>query len=174
MKNWFLAARDRTKWRQVTTTFQPPSPKKKTIECATCQRSFSRPSDMVRHKCLAERQLPVDLQRGSLQCSVCQKWFRSKEGFAVHRCRAEPVVPESSCPSVQAIALSESLRSCCLHHCGTCNRCFRSKAGFHRHNCGRGKRATTTERTEYKHQCSLCSRRFRRQQDLTRHRRSCQ
>ena len=58
------------------------------VQCGECGRSFHRPGDMKRHKCVAERARPVEKQRGAVQCSVCRKWFRSKGGHAVHRCRS--------------------------------------------------------------------------------------
>ena len=54
--------------------------------CEVCCREFRRGSDKKRHKCLDERQKPVNGQRGAVQCHVCLKWFKSKGRLAVHRC----------------------------------------------------------------------------------------
>ena len=58
------------------------------VYCAVCERNFSQIGDLKRHKCLAERSLPVEEQQGATQCLVCHRWFRSKGGFAVHECSA--------------------------------------------------------------------------------------
>ena len=84
--NWFDCAQDRSAWREHVLVFQPPRAVEKSVLCSSCNRAFSRPQDRARHKCLAERQLPVHQQRGSAQCVSCCRWFRSKGGLAVHRC----------------------------------------------------------------------------------------
>ena len=56
------------------------------VVCEVCCRKFRRESDKKRHKCLDERQKPVNEQRGAVHCHVCLKWFKSKGGLAVHRC----------------------------------------------------------------------------------------
>ena len=55
------------------------------IYCAVCERTFSRIDDLKRHKCLAERSLPVEEQQGATQCLVCHRWFCSRGGFAIHK-----------------------------------------------------------------------------------------
>ena len=54
------------------------------IQCSICERSFSQSSDLKRHKCLAERSLPIELQHGAIQCS-CHRWFRSRGGLTIHK-----------------------------------------------------------------------------------------
>ena len=56
------------------------------VECEVCFRKFRRESDKKRHKCLSERNKPVNQQKGAAQCQSCRKWFRSKGGMAVHTC----------------------------------------------------------------------------------------
>ena len=165
--NWFDCAQDRSAWREQVLVFQPPRAVEKSVLCSSCNRAFSRPQDKARHKCLAERQLPVHQQRGSAQCVSCCRWFRSKGGLAVHRC--QPALPEHA-----DTALTASLASCCFQHCQRCNRCFKSRAGFNRHNCNRGKRLAAADRESLPLICMHCPKRFRRQQDLTRHQKSCQ
>ena len=57
------------------------------VQCEQCHRQFRREGDLKRHKCIAERQKPIDQQRGATQCPVCKRWFCSRGGKAVHRCR---------------------------------------------------------------------------------------
>ena len=40
------------------------------VYCAVCERTFSQIGDLKRHKCLAERSLPVEEQQGATQCLV--------------------------------------------------------------------------------------------------------
>ena len=56
------------------------------IQCIDCGRGFSRPGDLKRHKCLAERAKPVEEQSGAEQCEVCKRWFCSRRGLALHKC----------------------------------------------------------------------------------------
>ena len=39
------------------------------VQCIKDQRSFRRPGDLKRYKCLPERENPVHLQQGALQCA---------------------------------------------------------------------------------------------------------
>ena len=57
------------------------------VLCEGCGRSFRRPGDKARHKCIDERQKPVHEQRGAVQCSTCSPWFRSRGGWSKHRCK---------------------------------------------------------------------------------------
>ena len=54
------------------------------VQCIDCGRGFSRPGDLKRHKCLAERAKPVEEQSGAVQCEACKRWFRSRGGLALH------------------------------------------------------------------------------------------
>ena len=93
--DWFAVATDRTAWRNFINTPAEPGQPSPAIVCDICYRSFRRSCDMARHKCKAERQLPLQLQRGALQCPVCSKWFASKGGHAVHKCSlvdADPIL----------------------------------------------------------------------------------
>ena len=56
------------------------------IQCIDCGRGFSRPGDLKRHKCLAERAKPVEEQSCAVECEVCKRWFRSRGGLALHKC----------------------------------------------------------------------------------------
>ena len=164
---WFILAQDRQQWREVRVAPQSSSTMPKSVHCAVCDRNFSRVSDRTRHKCTTQRQLPIQLQRGSVQCQNCQRWYRSKGGYSVHRCQ-----PVTSSPT-PTVSLSVPLSACCQQHCPTCQRCFRSAAGFKRHNCNRGARPSAAERAALPLSCPRCKRNFRRQQDLARHSRSC-
>ncbi len=54
--------------------------------CEVCSRTFSRVSDRERHKCLAERQKPVNEQQsGSALCQQFKRWFHSRGGLAVRQ-----------------------------------------------------------------------------------------
>ena len=44
------------------------------VVCGGCGRTFSRPGDLKRHKCMMERAKPVEVQTDTVQCVVCQKW----------------------------------------------------------------------------------------------------
>lgn len=68
---------------------------RQTIECRDCGRRFSRPSDMKRHECVAERAKLAC--RGAVQCDVCHKWLLSKGGLTVHKCTT------NLCPDVLVI-----------------------------------------------------------------------
>ena len=101
---WCTKANSRSEWRtlchsvqdtpntapQPGATAQPPTTQRGVV-CEACHRHFRRESDRKRHKCVDERQKPVQEQRGAVQCSVCSRWLRSKGGLAVHRC----IRPES-------------------------------------------------------------------------------
>ena len=56
------------------------------VQCSECGRTFSRPGDLKRHKCRAEREKPVQEQWKAVQCERCNRWFRSRGGLAVHKC----------------------------------------------------------------------------------------
>ena len=57
----------------------------KQIVCRVCGRAFRRHGDLKRHKCLSEREKPVEEQQGAAQCAVCRRWFQSAGGLAVHK-----------------------------------------------------------------------------------------
>lgn len=54
------------------------------VVCNVCGRTFRRPGDLKRHKCVQERQKPVQDQRGAVQCVLCNRWLRSAGGLALH------------------------------------------------------------------------------------------
>ena len=172
IQDWFARASDRPAWRNLvsSTVANPPIPELPSITCQTCDRTFRRPSDIARHKCSAQRRLPVSQQAGARLCSRCQRWFRSPGGLAVHNCLQ--VVPTQPLPLAPA-SPAPLATTCCSFHCPVCNRCFRSRPGFARHNCNRGVRMTSAQRVACSYSCNLCSRRFSRHQDLTRHQNFC-
>ena len=139
------------------------------LNCGLCNRSFRRAGDHARHKCLAERQLPIPQQSGSVQCERCLRWFRSKGGYSVHRCVDSLVVPQSTPQPTPDVSTAPA---CCCKHCQVCNRCFKSVAGYRRHNFSRGKRVTANDRQQFDFPC-VCGSNFRRHQDLTRHAAHC-
>ena len=47
------------------------------IVSRVCGRAFRRQGDLKRHKCLSEREKPVEEQQGAAQCAVCRRCFRS-------------------------------------------------------------------------------------------------
>ncbi len=165
---WYQNAQDRTRWKQVSRSLPIPQAAFCGVFCDLCSRSFKSKSGFARHKCRAERELPVEDQCGARTCRECQRWFRSAGGLRVHKCikicRKTPLKDHSRS--------ADSHLACCQFHCSDCRRCFKSRPGFNRHNCKRGKsqRPTSSERDGFQHQCRSCERRFRRQSDLNRHR----
>ena len=162
--NWYTLASNRLEWRVLTSApvaADLPSP---SISCDTCHRVFRRPGDLARHKCLAERRLPVDQQSGAVQCSSCSRWFRSKGGLAVHHCSSASSSSSTARPSGSSTG---------SQRCENCLRTFRSVAGLRRHRCGPPQRPDCSARALFVYECTNCSRRFRRAQDLNRHAASC-
>ena len=94
---WYKeATRSRTGWRakcklgmerQADTQVAQLLAAAREIKCEVCSRKFRRESDRKRHKCLKERSLPVNEQRGAAQCQSYNRSFRSRDGLAVHTCR---------------------------------------------------------------------------------------
>ena len=160
--DWFAVATDRTAWRNFINTPAEPGQPSPAIVCDICYRSFRRSCDMARHKCKAERQLPLHLQRGALQCPVCSRWFASKGGLAVHKCSLVDADPITPLPPTITVAASGRLV------CQQCQRHFTS-SGFKRHNCNRGQRPSRQQRDGFPYQCLSCPEKFRRPQDLARH-----
>ena len=161
VNSWYTTAQARVKWRVICHSLPDPPPTSSAVQCTVCLRSFKSQSGLSRHKCRAERELPVNQQPGARQCSRCERWFRSAGGLAVHKC----VQQETPCVSRTATTGLQ----CCLLHCATCSRCFRSKSGFTRHNCHRGRRRTSDDPAVFEHCCPTCDRQFRRSSDLKRH-----
>jgi len=54
--------------RGPRSTDQATQTRERNIQCQQCSRCFSRPGDVARHKCIAERSKPVQEQRGATQC----------------------------------------------------------------------------------------------------------
>ncbi len=172
LDSWYtLANSSRSAWRTCCRQQIPVPIPSVPVVCDGCQRSFSRPSDKQRHKCLPERRKPVELQAGAIQCQNCFRWFLSTGGLAVHKCHIPNSETSTGCLRLTACA-EPVAASCCTAHCSSCNRCFKSTSGFHRHNCQRGKRSTIADRDSFPFQCS-CDRKFRRYQDLARHQQFC-
>ena len=165
--DWFERSQDRPAWREVCHTLPTPAPPT-SFPSTICHRVFKSKAGLSRHKCAAERQLPVRDQPGALQCPKCLRWFRSPGGLAVHKCRpvedSQPVAPSS----FQSDRSPITNQSCCPFHCSSCSRCFRSHPGFRHHNCQRGIRAAI-DRSAFLHQCGRCGRRFRFPRDQARH-----
>ncbi len=165
--SWYdIANQSRPEWRRVcASAVELPLPGP--VVCPVCSRSFSRQSDCVRHKCLAERAKPIAEQPGACQCDRCGRWLKSHGGLAVHKCASAAIVGSTT------ISQEPPHKECCAAHCGNCNRCFRSLPGRKRHRCTSScPRPSSQTRQQFEHVCS-CSRRFRRTQDLKRHQASC-
>ena len=92
--------------------------------CARCGRSFRRESDKACHKCIVERELPIEEQFGTVQCQRCERWFRSKGGLAVHRCS----VNEQSTQATNAVSGHPI-------SCSVCDRTFSRSGDLKRHKC---------------------------------------
>ena len=43
--------------------------------------NFRRECDKARHKCIAEREHPIEEQSGAVQCQKCERWFYSAGGL---------------------------------------------------------------------------------------------
>ena len=69
-------------WRQFYTAQCDDAKPPKHINCEICGRSFRQQANCNRHKCSAERALPVRFQAGSRQCSRCGRWFKSAGGIS--------------------------------------------------------------------------------------------
>ena len=67
----------RPEWRQFYTAQCDDEKPPKDMDCEVCGRSLRQQADCNRHKCSAERALPVGLQAGSRQCCRCGRWFRT-------------------------------------------------------------------------------------------------
>ena len=170
---WFLAASDRSQWRDLWNSRPEPVPPAPAVPCNVCARVFKSQSGFKRHKCSAVRNLPISAQPGAVQCATCLRWLKSRGGLAVHKCRPTTPAREPLPETRQTCAVQAPQRQpittmpCCKSHCSRCSRCFRSRPGFHRHNCHRGQR--TNDRGEHSVVCSICDRRFHFERDKQRH-----
>ena len=166
---WYALAQSHPDWRKLFTEFSAHPTPARSVSCDLCHRDFSRPSDLARHKCIQERSLPVQNQRGAVQCSACQRWFRSKGGRAVHSC---PASSSFSSPHPSATPTLPHVSTATGIQCSACHRELRNNSGFSRHKCVRAKRCSSAERTDFQFMCD-CGRKFRRKQDLSRHKHFC-
>ena len=160
--SWFQNAQDRQNWRMFFAEPPPHTDDSPPLRFLLCARDFRRRNDMARHKCIAQRKLPVSQQKGARQCMKCMRWLRSAGGLAVHRC---PV--STDVPTVSIRHESDSFR------CDVCRRSFCSRSGLSRHHCDRAKRMSRAARNDCRHECEHCERRFSRPQDLQRHAKYC-
>ena len=113
-KEWFpIACESRADWRAMYAEPVENVPQPDPVVCADCNRSFSRPGDRARHKCVVERTKPIAEQRGACPCGNCGRWFRSKGGLAVHRCSAPPPQP----PESRQVNVQDD---CCAAQCAVC------------------------------------------------------
>ena len=100
-------AQDRSAWRvsAVGPSLGGPShDQSQRVDCLICHRSFRRPGDKARHKCSAERSLPIQEQRGAVQCGTCRRWFHSRGGLRVHHCL--PLEPSEASGPASPIPLN--------------------------------------------------------------------
>ena len=67
-------------------------PPEQSVLCNDCGRSFKRPGDLKRHKCLTERAKPISEQCGAVQCQQCHRWMKSAGGLKVHLRKCTPSV----------------------------------------------------------------------------------
>ena len=158
---WYDQARDRRQWRELClrcSDDQQDYTQVNTVICARCERSFRRESDKARHKCIVERELPIEEQFGAVQCQKCERWFRSEGGLAVHRCG----VGEQS---TQAVSSQPIL-------CSVCNRTFSRSGDLKRHKC-LDERAKPICEQRGAVQCQHCQRWLRSAGGLAIHQRTC-
>ena len=93
-----LAMESRQVWRamyRLETREEPHNPTRgeqvtNQVLCRACRRAFRRESDRKIHKCISERQKPIQEQRGAVHCTLCDRWFRSQGCYTVHTCRPQP------------------------------------------------------------------------------------
>jgi len=147
---WYDRARDREQWQQLYLqsvddgeylhTAQLP-----TVQCAICQRFFRSESGKARHKCVAERQLPIEEQTGAVQCQRCERWFRSAGGLAVHKCETIENYTQASIPPEQSV------------FCNDCSRSFSRPGDLKRHKC-LAERAKPISEQHGAVQCQHCRR----------------
>jgi len=162
---WHQKAQDRLRWMELWSQCTCDQQGQQTgqvdgILCTVCRRTFRRESDRARHKCIAERQLPIQEQAGAVQCTLCQRWFRSRGGLAVHKCVGDHHVEER-----ESVAPQEVL-------CTVCQRSFRRPGDLKRHKC-LPERQKPVYLQQGAVQCKQCGRWFRSAGGLSVHRRSC-
>ena len=139
--SWYPITPVRPEWRHFYTTQCDDEKPAKHIDCEICWRSIRRQANCNRHKCSAERALPVRLQAGSRQCSRCRRWLRSaggRGGIAVHKSSIEQATSKTPLSSSEPEAVAvprQSEMSSCSAHCSRCGRCCNSKRGFQLHRC---------------------------------------
>ena len=95
LDNWYeVATSSRTEWsstchasaeRKRITPNKEEIKNNCSVKCHTCHRQFRGECDKARHKCIEERQKPVNEQTGAVRCEHCHRLFRSKGGLLVHR-----------------------------------------------------------------------------------------
>ena len=95
LDNWYeVATSSRTEWcstchasaeRKRITPNKEEIKNNCSVKCQTCRRQFRGECDKARHKCIEERQKPVNEQTGAVRCEHCHRLFRSKGGLLVHR-----------------------------------------------------------------------------------------
>ena len=134
--NWYQTANtSRVEWRCRYQDQDKELAAAAPVECPTCGKVCSRPSDLKRHKCTAERRKPVHQQRGACQCADCGRWYRSRGGLAVHRCQpasiasqpaSAPCRPRQNRPTTDERAKFPLM---CQH----CSRRFRQSRDLTRH-----------------------------------------
>ena len=86
---WYVLAQDRQEWHRVC---KGGSSVNSTAQdgrfyCDSCQCSFSRSQDKIRHSCDSGRsRRAVDTVSAPVACSHCQRTFRRPQGMASHKC----------------------------------------------------------------------------------------
>ena len=124
---WCALAQDRRRWRELCLqclAVQQDCTQVKDVICALCGRSFRRECDKARHKCIAERERPIEEQSGAVQCPRCERWFYSAGGLAVHRCSMLERPPQAT----NTVSYHPIL-------CSVCDRTFSRPGDLKRHKC---------------------------------------
>ena len=88
--------------------------------CAECGRTFSRPGDLKRHKCLLERSRPVEEQRGSVQCTtdglgMLAALVCTREDSMQQRAETRSFHRKDTCPLMGSVQTSVCVCVCHKH-----------------------------------------------------------
>ena len=161
---WCALAQDRRQWRELCLqclAVQQDCTQVKDVICALCGRSFRRECDKARHKCIAERERPIEEQSGAVQCPRCERWFYSAGGLAVHRCSMLERPPQAT----NTVSDHPIL-------CSVCDRTFSRPGDLKRHKC-LDERARPICEQRGAVQCQHCQCWMRSAGGLAMHQRKC-
>jgi hypothetical protein len=129
------------------------------FDCDVCERTFRRPGDRKRHKCVLApvHKNAVDPALLLFSCNVCDRKFGREGDRKRHRCVPAPKITPAD-------------RFEMAFHCGVCDRQFGREGDRKRHRCVPAPKITSTDRLLLPVICTVCDRHFAREGDRKRHR----